>query len=226
MNRVLLVNGNSSQSVTERLVHLARAAAPGTEFIPATPEKAPRYVSTPEDVLAAAPAVLDAIAASGGDPAPDACLIACFGEPGLFAARSRFPFPVLGMAQASVLQALHHGPRYAVLTLGEHWPVMLPPLFERYGLGTGCVGIERVEGRPLDLAADPETAARLVETAAQRVADRLAPDAIIIGGAALTGLTTRMADRQNLPPLIDCLHASIAQIGAAIGFGRLSTPAS
>ena len=39
--RILLVNGNSSQSVTDRLAGLAMAAAPQLEFRPCTPQGGP-----------------------------------------------------------------------------------------------------------------------------------------------------------------------------------------
>ena len=85
--RILLVNGNSSPSVTDRLAGLARAAAPQMEFRAYTPEGGPAYVSTPADVELATGRVVETIAAAAAEDEPDACLIACFGEPGMIEAR-------------------------------------------------------------------------------------------------------------------------------------------
>ena len=76
--RILLVNGNSSQSVTDRLAGLATAAARQFDFLPYTPQGGPPYVSTPADVALAAEKVVETIAIAARDNEPDGCIIACF----------------------------------------------------------------------------------------------------------------------------------------------------
>ena len=53
------------------------------------------------------------------DDEPDGCIIACFGEPGLREARRRFDFPIVGMAEASMLTAMQLGGDFAILTLAS-----------------------------------------------------------------------------------------------------------
>src|SRR5580692_9062696 len=166
--RILLVNGNSSQSVTDRLGGLAMAAAPQLEFRPCTPQGGPAYVSTPEDVALAARKVVETIALSTFNDEPDGCIIACFGEPGLLEARRRFAFPVVGMAEASMLTAMQLGENFAILTLGEHWPAMLHDLVKLYGVQDRCAGIERIEGTPFELMDNPRKAADSVAAAAKK----------------------------------------------------------
>src|SRR5579871_4083010 len=146
--RILLVNGNSSPAVTERLTQLAMDAAPQLEFLPYTPENGPAYVSTPADVALASKTVVETIGIAAGIERADGCLIACFGEPGLLEARRRFDFPVVGMAEASMLTAMQLGEKFAILTLGQHWPAMLRDLVKEYGVQDRCAGIERVDGTP------------------------------------------------------------------------------
>ena len=205
--RRLLVNGNSSQSVTDRLCRrLAREAAPGLDFLPHTPEGGPAYVSTPADVIVAGEKVAETIAIAAQDGAPDACLIGCFGEPGLLEARRRFAFPIVGMAEASMLTAMQLGENFIILTLGEHWPAMLHDLVKLYGVQDRCAGIRRVAGTPFELMADPARAAKSVAAAAQECG----AESVIIGGAALTGLAASIRPLPGIR-LIDCLQASIAQ---------------
>jgi allantoin racemase len=216
--RILLVNGNSSESVTERLFGLAASAAPELEFLPFTPQGGPAYVSTPEDVALASRTVVETIALAARDDQPDACLIACFGEPGLFEARRRFGFPIVGMAEASMLTAMQLGERFAILTLGEHWPAMLRELVKQYGVQDRCVGIERIEGTPFELLADPAGAAQSVTRAAKKCGAPI----VIIGGAALTGLASAIGTLDGVT-LIDCLQASIAQAVALTLYRRMAT---
>jgi allantoin racemase len=215
--RILLVNGNSSQSVTDRMATLAKAAAPQLDFIPCTPQGGPAYVSTPADLTLAAGKVIQAISLAVRDEKPDGCIIACFGEPGLLEARRRFEFPVVGMAEASMLTAMQLGGDFAIVTLGEQWPAMLYDLVRVYGVEDRCVGIELVEGTPIELMADPKRAAELVTA----VAKKCGAPIIIVGGAALTGLATAIGPLPKIL-LIDCLQASIAQVVALTMYRRMS----
>ena len=214
--RILLVNGNSSQSVTDRMTRLATAAAPQFEFCPCTPQGGPEYVSTPEDYAVSAGKVVEAIDMAVRQDEPEGCIIACFGEPGLRNARQRFGFPIVGMAEASMLTAMQLSPDFAILTLGEHWPAMLHDLVKLYGVRDRCIAIERIDGTPLQLMADPKQAAQSVIASATKCGSRT----IIIGGAALTGLASAMGP---LPEMlfVDCLQASIAQVAALTTYRRI-----
>ena len=216
--RIVLVNGNSNQSVTDRLGGLAMAAAPELEFRPYTPQGGPAYVSTPEDVSLAARKVIETIALATQEFEPDGCIIACFGEPGLLEARRRFAFPIVGMAEAAMLTAMQLGENFAILTLGEHWPTMLRDLVKMYGVQDRCVGIERIEGTPFELLADPQGAAELVTVAAKKCGAPI----VIIGGAALTGLASAIGSLEGVR-LVDCLQASIAQMMALTAYRRMMT---
>jgi allantoin racemase len=215
--RILLVNGNSSQSVTDRMATLATSAAPQLEFLPCTPQGGPAYVSTPDDFTLAAGKVVEAIALAVRDDQPDGCIIACFGEPGLPEARRRFDFPIVGMAEASMLTAMQLGGNFAIVTLGEHWPAMLYDSVRVYGVEDRCIGIELVEGTPIELMADPKRAAELVTT----VAKKCGAPIVIIGGAALTGLASAIGPLPKIL-LVDCLQASIAQVVALTTYRRMS----
>jgi allantoin racemase len=214
--RILLVNGNSSHSVTDRLFGLAVEAAPQFDFLPRTPEGGPAYVSTPTDVALAADKVVDAIGSAVHDGAPDGCIIACFGEPGLLEARRRFSFPIVGMAEASMLTTMQLSSNFAILTLGEHWPAMLRDLVKLYGVQDRCVSIGRIAGEPFELMADPQRAAKSVAAAARECGAK----SVIIGGAALTGLAAAIGPLPGIR-LIDCLQASIAQVAALTEYCRM-----
>lgn len=215
--RILLVNGNSSQAVTDRLAGLAAAAAPQLEFLPCTPQGGPPYVSTPADVELASGKVVEAIASAVQAEKPDGCIIACFGEPGLLEARRRFDFPIVGMAEASMLTAMQLGGKFAILTLGEQWPAMLYDLAKLYGVQDRCTSIECIEGTPFELMANPQQSARLVMAAAGKCGAQI----VIIGGAALTGLASTIGPLPKIL-LIDCLQASIAQMVALTTYRRMS----
>lgn len=216
--RILLVNSNSSQSVTDRLASLATAAAPQLEFLPCTPQGGPAYVSTPADVALSAGKVVEAIALAIGSDEPDGCIIACFGEPGLLEVRKRFNFPIVGMAEASMLTDMQLGGNFALLKLGEHWLAMLRDLVKLYGVQDRCKGVELVEGTPMDLMANSKRAAELVTAAAEKCSAQI----VVVGGATMTGLASTIGALPRVL-LVDCLHASIAQIMALTAYRHMSS---
>lgn len=53
-------------------------------------------------------------------------VLACFGDPGLAALKEVSPVPVVGMADASILQACAGiGNRFSIVTGGRRWQSML-----------------------------------------------------------------------------------------------------
>ncbi|MBX9594034.1 MAG: aspartate/glutamate racemase family protein, partial [Roseomonas sp.] len=131
--RLLLLNGNTDPAITALLAAraaeaLPRLRLPPAEIIPATAPFGARYIATRAAVAIAGHAVLAGLAEHiGPDNAGgfDAALIACFGEPGLEAAREILPVPVHGLAEASLTAALAIAPRIALLTGGAAWVPML-----------------------------------------------------------------------------------------------------
>ena len=90
--RILLLNPNSTQMVTQRI---QRAAAPyqsaELEITAATAKKAPPAIETAMDELQASIAVLEELEARKGTY--DGAALCCFSDPGLECARRRSIFP-------------------------------------------------------------------------------------------------------------------------------------
>jgi Asp/Glu/hydantoin racemase len=211
---LLLVNGNSTVALTERLArHAADRLEAGYRLSARTALSGPAYIRNRADVRLAAPRIVEAIAAAISEGLrPDACLIACFGEPGIAEARAAMPVPVIGMAEASVACALQLGPRYAIVTVGSEWPAILSDYLASLGLFARCSGIVPIEGDAMALAADPDYARRQIALAVD-VACRQGADSVILGGAAVAGLAEELVTTCRVP-LIDSFLAGLAQARA------------
>lgn len=223
--RLLLLNGNTDAAITAMLARHAaeaipRLGLPAAELDAVTAGFGARYIATRAAVAVAGHAVLAALAEHVGPDNPrgyDAALIACFGEPGIEAAREVMPIPVVGMAEASIAAALAIAPRIALLTGGALWV----PMLEEFALVRGH-GRERVLVRGVAptgdmIARDPDGAvALLAEAARETVAE--GAGAVVLGGAGLAGLASRVAPLVPVP-VLDSLDCALA---AALG-GR--TPA-
>jgi allantoin racemase len=222
--RLLLVNSNTNSEMTAML---AAQAAIGQEhaieITAVTPPFGAPYVESRADVAIAAHAILVAIA-KAVRAAPqrfDVCVIACFGEPGLAAARELFDFPIVGLAEAAMHTAAQVATRFALLSRSDGWTQMLRELVTLYGFERHCAGVFSLEALR---AAGHEAPADLAEAAChfgRHIMQQAGADALILGGGALTGVAPRI--QPQLPiPVIDSLSAGIGQACqlARTGLGR------
>lgn len=215
--RLLLLNGNTDPAITALIAARAaeaipRLGRPAAEIVPATAPFGARYISTRAAVAVAGHAVLAALADHVGADNPrgfDAAVIACFGEPGIEAARELLPIPVVGMAEASIAAALAIAPRIALLTGGALWVPMLEEFALIRGHGPDRVAVRGVAPTGDMIARDPDAAtALLVEAARAAVQD--GAGAVVLGGAGLAGIAPRVAPHVPVPVLdsLDCALAA------------------
>jgi allantoin racemase len=206
VKRCLVLNPNTTVTVTEGVVRACSRAQPEIQWEGRTARFGAAYIADEATYAVAAHAVLDAYDAL--QDGHDAVLVACFGDPGLLALRERARMPVLGLAQSSLEAAARRG-RFAVVTGGRAWGPMLERFARAHRLDAQLVGIHTVELTGAQIAADPDRALDDLEAAARRGAAQGA-QAVLIGGAALTGLAARLQPRFELPLLDNVLLAAQA----------------
>ncbi|MGX9964029.1 aspartate/glutamate racemase family protein [Roseomonas sp. F4] len=211
--KLLLINANTTESITDRLVAIARdLAPPGVTIQGATGRFGARYIASRASSAIAAHAAIDAYAEHGAGA--DGVLIGCFGDPGLDALRELAPVPVLGLADASAAAA--QGRRFGVVTGGAAWKPMLEEFFAARGYGGQLTGVRTVAPTGGEIARDPEGAlALLAETCRACVAQDRA-EVVILGGAGLAGLASRLAPMMPVPVLCSVeegVRAAVAALG-------------
>jgi Asp/Glu/hydantoin racemase len=206
--RLLLLNANSSESITDLVVSAARRlAAPSTELVGITARFGPRYIGTRTAYAIAGHAALDAYAAYGADA--DAILLACFGDPGLAALREVAPVPVVGMAEAGCQAAVARGGRFAIVTGGVRWITMLTEYVATLGLSDYLAGVHAVAPTGAEIAVNPEGSVALLADACRQAVKKSRADVVVLGGAGLAGIARQVAE--SVPfPVIDGLAAAIA----------------
>jgi Asp/Glu/hydantoin racemase len=225
LKTLLLINPNTSAEVSALL---ARHAAPvaltaGLTPVVVTARFGPRYITGEVGAAVAGHAALDAYAShvqAQGRPA--AVLLACFGDPGLFALRALAGVPVLGLAEASMLAAARHGP-FVVVTGGAAWVPMLQRLAAVLPLPAPLLGVQAVPRSGADMAANPEAAVEWLHAAAQAALARWpGARAVLLGGAGLAGLAAPLAARLPCPVLdnvAEALQAAALAAAAPAGAG-------
>jgi allantoin racemase len=194
--RILLINPNTSQAVTDLVAgHVRRQIGDRAELHAVTGRFGARYIASRAASAIAAHAALDAMAEHGDGC--DAVYLACFGDPGLLALRELSSVPVIGMAEAACREAAATG-RFGIVTGGAAWGPMLREFASAIGLDDRLAAIATVAPSGGAIAEDPE---RALGVLAQAVRDTHAAgaDTVILGGAGLAGLVRRIASQVPCP---------------------------
>ncbi|HXT05459.1 MAG TPA: aspartate/glutamate racemase family protein [Roseiarcus sp.] len=223
MRRLLIINPNTTEAMTQRIAAQARRfAAPDMRIETRTAAFGHSVIASRAAYAIAAHAALEAYARAGGGF--DAVILACFGDPGLEALREVASEPVFGLAEASIRDADGYGEPFAILTLGRAWIGMLEERVLLARVGAPFLGVFAGEGTGLDAAHD----AGAVVARLQGLADaavRAGAGALILGGAALAGLTAELRCEARL---VDCVEATMRAVAGALASqaGSVAPPGS
>jgi allantoin racemase len=214
--RILLVNPNSTASMTEKAARAARSVArQGTEIIPATPAGNPPSIQGYYDVAMCLPGLLGEI---GRHPDVDAVVIACFDDTGLDAARAMVEVPVIGIGEAAFHAASMLSCRFSVVTTLRRSVPGIEANLVRYGLAVRCGRVRSTEIPVLELErGDPATTGRIADEI-RRAIDEDAAEAIVLGCAGMTDLMQSLSDRFGIP-VIDGIPCAITFAEALVATG-------
>jgi allantoin racemase len=215
--RLLLINGNTTEAITERCAAAARTVArPDTEIVPLTARRGPKIINTRAENALASAAVIELLAEHHASA--DAALIAISFDTALDGAREAVPFPVVGMTEAALhAAALLGGP------IGFIGPVrralnVYRGVVERTGLASRVAGYRPVDMRPQDFA-DPANLVGPVVKLAHELIERDHAESIVVAGAALAGLIDKV--QTDVPvPVVDGIAAGVVLAEALVRLGR------
>ncbi len=217
MPSILLVNPNTTASMTDKIAAAAAAVAGShTRIAARNPATGPAAIEGREDGAAALPGLLEVIERAEGF---DAIVIACFDDTGLAEARRRARVPVLGIGEAAFHVASLVAPSFSVVTtLAVSVPIIADNI-AGYGFGRQCRAV-RASNVPVLALEGPGMEAR--DKVSAEIAAALREDgcaAIILGCAGMTDLAADLS-RQHGVPVIDGVAAAVKLAEASIGFSR------
>lgn len=204
---IIVINPNSTATMTDAMVGAARAVAPDLQIEGWTSHDGPPAIQGRDDGLAASAPLLSLVDKAGSLGA-DGIVIGCFDDTALVEAAARVDCPVIGIGQAAFHYCALRQLRFSVVTTLSVSVPILRENIESYGLSTHLGQVRASEVPVLDLEHAPENAtARILETARAAVAEDDI-DAIVLGCAGMVHVTRRL--REQLPcAVIDPVEAAI-----------------
>ncbi|HEV7258794.1 MAG TPA: aspartate/glutamate racemase family protein [Bosea sp. (in: a-proteobacteria)] len=212
--RILLLNPNTTEAITQRLLVAAQAvAASGTQIVPLTAPRGVPYIATRAEAQIGGAIALEMLAEHHQEV--DAAVIAAFGDPGLMGARELFDIPVIGMAEAAMLTACMLGRRFAIVTFARALGPWYEECVEMHGLTGRCAGIRMLDEGFSDVADVQEEKEAVIVQLAQRAVIEDEADVVILAGAPLAGLAAKVAERIPVP-VVDQMGAALKQAEALV----------
>jgi allantoin racemase len=214
---VKVVNPNTSADMTALVERSAKAvAAPGTTVVAVSPEMGPESIESHYDEALSVPGLLTEIAA-GEVSGVDGYVVACFGDPGLDAARELARGPVVGIAEAAMRTAAYLGRGFTVVTTlsrtrGRAWE-----LAERYGMRGLCRGVHACDIPVLELDRDPG-ALDAVTAACARAVEEDGADAVVLGCAGMTDWAPVISAAIGVP-VVDGVQSAVLTVQALVEMG-------
>jgi allantoin racemase len=148
-------------------------------------------------LAASAPHVVEIGLSHGQDVS--GVVISAFGDPGIKDLRSKVSLPVVGIAEAAMLEASDDRRRFGIATVTPELVGSIDAMAAELGLAHLYTGTRLTPENPLELAADPD---RLIEALRRAVAACIQLDqaeAVIIGGGPLGNAATALSSSFSIP---------------------------
>jgi allantoin racemase len=219
--RIVIVNPNTTHAMTATIAAAARqAASPITEIIAVQPSSGPVSIEGVYDGALAVPGVIEEIRRAEASGAA-ACVIACFDDTGLDAARSAAIVPVIGIGEAAFHVASLVASRFTVITtLARSVPIIERNLAIS-GLAARCARV-RATDIPVLALEDPASnaCARISNMIEIAIRDDRA-DGIVLGCAGMANLAADLSAAHRLP-VIEGVSAATRLAETLVGL-RLTT---
>lgn len=218
--QIKIINPNTTSSMTDSIAECARrVAGPGVLVTASNPATGPESIECHLDEALAVPGVVDEVR-QGELEGVDGYVIACFGDPGVLAAREIARGPVIGVAEAAMRTALHLGRTFTVVTTLERTLGRAQDIAHAIGAERAAVGWRAVEIPVLQIERDPEVYSMMLK-ACQEAAQADRCDSIVLGCAGFGSLASTLTHDLGIP-VIDGVAAATVTVRGLIDLG-LST---
>ncbi len=220
---IKVINPNTTRSMTERIGLCAAAvAAPGTRIDAVNPTMGPASIESHYDEALSVPGLLEEIDRGERDGV-DGYVIACFGDPGLEAARELAHGPVVGIAEAAMRTAAYLGRGFSVVTTLGRTRGRALDLAAQYGVDRFCRNVRACEVAVLDLERPGSQARESIVRECRLALAEDRSDVLVLGCAGMADLAAELSALLGVP-VVDGVTAATKAVESLVSLGlRTST---
>ena len=221
MIRLLLVNPNSTESMTRKIETAARqVCAENTQIVAVNPDDSPASIEGHFDEVMSSQGLVKKIA-WGEDQGFDAFLVACFDDPAIGACREIATGPVMGMCESAMIAASVVSTSFSVVTTLPRSVPIIEDLAQKYGMGRRCRKVRAANLPVLALEQGNSEAYSQIRDEIQRSVNEDRIEAVILGCAGMADLTQNLSADTGIP-VIDGVVAGVKLLEGLVG-ARIAT---
>lgn len=218
--RILVVNVNTTESITQTIADQARSvASPGTEIVGLTPYFGAESVEGNFESYLAAIAVMDRVMAY--DQPFDAVIQAGYGEHGREGLQELLNVPVVDITEAAATTAMFLGHAYSVVTTLDRTVPLIEDRLKLAGLYQRCASVRASGMAVLELEEHPLAAMEAIVRQAELAIREDKAEVICLGCGGMAGLDERIRQRTGVP-VVDGVTAAVTIAEGLVRLG-LST---
>ncbi|ANF83270.1 Asp/Glu/hydantoin racemase (plasmid) [Acinetobacter sp. NCu2D-2] len=216
--RIQIINPNTCQEMTNSIAASAQKVADSsTEIIAVSPNHGVLTIEGHYDEAIASFHLLDLIKA-GQTEKLDGHIIACFGDPGLDAARELATAPVIGIAEAAFHMATFIATKFSVVTTLKRTKIITEHLLHKYGYLHKCEKIHCIDLPVLDLETNEQATYEKLLSMCLYAKESDDIGAIVLGCGGMSKHVEQLTDELKIP-VIDGVTAAVKLLEALHGLG-------
>jgi len=220
--KIKVINPNTTLAMTKGIEDAALSVKRSdTEIIAVSPKMGPASIESFYDEYLSIPGVLEEVK-KGEEEGVDAYVIACYGDPGLQAAREVTTAPVVGIAEASMYMASILAARFSVVTVLPRIKTMIEELVESYGMEKRVVNVRTTPMGVLDFEAYPEKGMEMLRQESRRAIEEDHAEAILLGCAGMAEFADDLEKELGVP-VIDGVVAGVKFAEAIVDLGKTTS---
>lgn len=200
--RIKIINPNTTLTMTESIRKMAESVADeGTEILAVSPATGPDSIETYVDDYLAVPGVIQEVAKGDEEEKVDAFVIACFGDPGLQAAREVTDKPVIGIAEAAITVAKIIAPYFSIVSVLDRSRKITQDLVEAYGAEKFCKSVRSTGLSVLEFGQNPSRGLEALTEQAEIAVKEDGAECILLGCAGFVDFVESMRETLGVPVL-------------------------
>jgi allantoin racemase len=217
--KIKVINPNTTAEMTGDICESAHYFSRKDTIIECVnPAKGPVTIEGFYDEYMAMTGLIEELLKSEKTGDVDAYVIACFGDPGLYALRELTEKPVVGIAESAMMLASFVAGKFSIVTIMPRIRMMLEELVQRVGLGHRLSSIRTPNLTVLDFMRDFEGCKKILISESKDTIEKDYAEAIILGCAGMAGFAAEV-EKEVSVPVFDAVASAIKVAEALVDMG-------
>ncbi len=190
-------------------------------------DKGPSSIESRYDEIFSIPEIVKRVKEAEAEGV-DACVINCFGDPGVRVSREAVNIPVMGPCESSLLVASSLCDSFSVITVLKSVGGLIRENAKISGVSEKLASVRAVDISVLDLHQDNEKTAVALYEEGKKALDEDGAEVLILGCTGMTGMAERLSKElgvQVIDPLPTAVKLAETLVSLKLTHSKLAFPA-